>query len=154
MKVYIVESACGDYEDYRTVIEGVFKTRESAERFARDFKRRVIPHASLQADPEDFEDMKQEFVKRYERPDDEYEEQIYDELLDRIEHIADREDYFEVIRVDTDFINFLSVARETLPEIEIDEESFANALRAMSATSYYGYDYYYPCNITEFTVND
>ena len=154
MKVYIVESACGDYEDYRTVIEGVFKTRESAERFARDFERRVIPRASLQADPEDFEDMKQEFVKRYERPDDEYEEQIYDELLNRIEHIADREDYFEVIRVDTDFINFLSVARETLPEIEIDEESFANALRAMSVTNYYGYDYYYPCNITEFTVND
>lgn len=34
-KVYLVISSCGIYEDYRTNVEGVFKKKEDAVKFAK-----------------------------------------------------------------------------------------------------------------------
>lgn len=42
MKVYVVSSSHGEYEDYRERIEKIFDSREKAENFAKEFNKVYI----------------------------------------------------------------------------------------------------------------
>ena len=82
MKVYIVISAHGEYEEYYTNVEKVFAKREDAVKFCEEFDREHLVEYSIYEDEEDavYSIVPRDIYDRwpYEEPENDADDYIYD----------------------------------------------------------------------------
>lgn len=127
-KIYIVQSSCGEYEDYRIWNEKAFTSKEKAEQYAKELDEKHNSRPSFITD---------EFIEAY--------NEVYDEIPDFEEYNSDKETYFEWhkrLRLHDDYHMVKGLISRGF-EVSI------KMLRDFEEWESNSYDEWSPCNIDE-----